>query len=152
MLNLLTSNLRERRSATSELACTGQVCHFRIAYPKGSCAVLSPQAAIGRTAVHCPCQTAVGEAGACTVQPGPGGLNETHVDHHRSGRCRSQLCVVSDAAWPAEIDSCPRRLRSDPRRRWHRSALPSSVGGAWASLANATRPTAGQRLAAVLPR
>ena len=74
-----------------------------------------------------------------------GGLNETHVDHHRSGRCRSQLRVVPDAAWPAEIGSCPRLLRSDPRRGWHGSALPSSVGDPWASPANPTRPTVTQR-------
>jgi catechol 2,3-dioxygenase-like lactoylglutathione lyase family enzyme len=40
-----------------------------------------------------------------------GGLNEAHVDHHRSGRCRSQGLVVPDSAWPGEIGPCPRLLR-----------------------------------------
>src|SRR5262249_41248876 len=57
-----------------------------------------------------------------------GGLNEAHVDHRRSGRCRSQRLVVPDSAWPGEIGPCPRLLRSDSRRGWRGSALPSSVG------------------------
>jgi catechol 2,3-dioxygenase-like lactoylglutathione lyase family enzyme len=35
-----------------------------------------------------------------------GGLNEAHVDHHRSGRCRSQRLVVPDSAWRGEIGPC----------------------------------------------
>jgi hypothetical protein len=37
--------------------------------------------------------------------------HKAHVDHHRSGRCRTKFRVVPDATWRAEIGSCPRLLR-----------------------------------------
>jgi hypothetical protein len=92
-----------------------------------------------------------GQRSRCQPSHTIGGFHQAHVDHHRSNRCRSQRRVVPDAAWPAAIGSCPRRLRSDPRRRWHCSALPAWMGRPRASTVNPARPTAGQRPAAVFP-